>query len=174
MKGRNSMKYSIVYSSRTGNTKLLAETIKTILPEQDCVYFGEPSEEASKADRIYVGFWTDKGNCNSECEEFLKKLGHKEVFLFGTAGFGGTPEYFDKIIRHVSKKLPFSAQIIGSYMCQGKMPISVRDRYEKMKKSPIPVPYINELIENFDHALTHPDQNDLERLAEEIKKLMTI
>ena len=50
------MSYAIVFSSRTGNTRLLAETIRDILPQGECVYFGEPSEQALKADRIYTGF----------------------------------------------------------------------------------------------------------------------
>lgn len=55
------MKYSIVYSSRTGNTKLLAEHLKSSLPDDSVIYFGKPSAEAAEADLIFLGFWTDKG-----------------------------------------------------------------------------------------------------------------
>ena len=83
------MRYAIVYSSRTGNTKLLAETIRGILPEEDCLYFGEPDASALAADRIYAGFWTDRGDCDSGIAAFLPQLDRQELFLFGTAGFGG-------------------------------------------------------------------------------------
>ena len=36
------MSYAIVYSSRTGNTELLARAIQSALPAEDCLYFGGP------------------------------------------------------------------------------------------------------------------------------------
>ena len=165
------MKYSIVYSSKTGNTKLLAETIKSSLSEEDCIYYGEPSSEALNADFIFAGFWTDKGSCNEEMKSFLKTLKKKSVFLFGTAGFGGDPSYFNKILKSAEKNLSSDNEIKGSYMCQGKMPASVRERYVKMSKLPVPVPNIKDMIENFDKALSHPDKKDLQQLEQQILHL---
>lgn len=34
------MRYAIVYSSRTGNTARLAETIRETLGQETCLYFG--------------------------------------------------------------------------------------------------------------------------------------
>ena len=33
-------RYSIIYSSKTGNTKKRAEKIREVLPEENCDYFG--------------------------------------------------------------------------------------------------------------------------------------
>ena len=90
------MSYSIVYSSQTGNTKQLAETLRETLPQEGCRYFGTPAEAAAEADTLYVGFWTDRGHADADCNAFLKTLRGKKVFLFGTAGFGGSAEYFCK------------------------------------------------------------------------------
>ena len=49
-------------------------------------------------------------------------------------------------------------------MCQGKMPLSVRQRYEKMMEMPDHGPNPEAMIANFDRALTHPDAEDLENL----------
>ena len=161
------MSYSIIYSSRTGNTKMLADTIQSVLNAEECVYVGEPSQESLKADRLYVGFWTDKGRCNDEIADFLKTVTTQEVFLFGTAGFGGEASYFEKILTKTKKYLPSSATVVGTYMCQGKMPMSVRERYEKLSKGPIP--NIKMLIENFDKALSHPDADDCQKLKDLVK-----
>ena len=48
------MSYAIVYSSRTGNTALLAQALREALPQEGCSYFGEPHAEALSADTIYV------------------------------------------------------------------------------------------------------------------------
>ena len=51
------------------------------------------------------------------------------------------------------------------------MPQSVRDRYVKMKASPVPVPNVDMLIENFDRAATHPDTQDLQSLKDIVAQL---
>ena len=164
------MSYSIVYSSRTGNTRQLAESIRETLGEKDLIYFGAPDNSALAADRIYVGFWTDKGTCNQETAEFLKTVRDREVFLFGTAGFGGDSRYFKEILKKIEHALGPDVSLVGTWMCQGKMPLAVRERYVKMKESHIPVHHVDQLIENFDKALSHPDSADLADLAAVIRE----
>lgn len=161
------MGYAIVYSSKTGNTKKLAQAIAEALPREDCLYFGPPSPEALKSRRIYVGFWTDKGTCDGEIQAFLASLTHQEVFLFGTAGFGGAPDYFEQILSSVQANVPASARVVGRYMCQGKMPQAVRQRYEAMEDSP----RRTAMLENFDQALSHPDQEDLDSIKQAVQGL---
>ena len=68
------MKTSIVYSSKTGNTRQLADAIAAALPENDILYTGTPCEASLAADRLFIGFWTDKGSCNSKIADFLKTV----------------------------------------------------------------------------------------------------
>ena len=117
----------------------------------------------------FLGFWTDKGVCPPDMQALFAKLSGKQVALFGTAGFGGSEEYFNKILKKVERSLDRSNTVFGRYMCQGKMPLSVRQRYEGMKKQPIHLPNLDALIENFDNALSHPDAEDLERLKQAVK-----
>lgn len=53
-------------------------------------------------------------------------------------------------------------------MCQGKMPMAMRERYVKMKEDPNHKPNLDMLIENFDRALSHPDKTDLEKLQKSV------
>ena len=159
------MKISIVYSSRTGNTKMLAEAIynkKSI--NNEIAYFGEPADEALDGDIIYLGFWTDKGTADNNTIELIRKIKNKRVFLFGTAGFGGSNEYFKTILHRVEQRFDISVDIIGDYMCQGRMPISVRERYVRLKDSNASIPNLDGMIENFDKALTHPNKHDIDAL----------
>lgn len=166
------MTYSIVYSSQTGNTKLLAEALRAALPAEDCLYFGAPDAAALAADRLYVGFWTDKGSCDSSVAALLAQVAGQEVFFFGTCGFGGGIAYFEQIIARVRDHLPETAAFIGSYMCPGKMPQSVRDRYVRIaEEEPAKRSHMQKMIFNFDAALSHPDAADLEGLVEVVKAL---
>lgn len=155
------MSYAIVYSSHTGNTALLAQTIRETLPQEDCVYFGAPDPSALTAETVYVGFWTDKGTCDASIAQFLQSLTNQKVFLFGTAGFGGAAAYFEQILNRVKENLGDSTELIGTYMCQGKMPQPVRTRYEQMEEGP----RRTAMLENFDQALSHPNAEDLANLG---------
>lgn len=159
------MKYAIVFSSRTGNTQQLAQALRDALPQEDCLYFGPPDPAALQAPVLFVGFWTDKGSCDSDTAAFLEQLDGQTVFLFGTAGFGGTPAYFASIQAAAQKHLPASVKVAGAYLCQGKMPLAVRRRYEAMEDSP----RRTMMLENFDRALSHPDQADLDGLTAAVR-----
>lgn len=167
------MNYAIVFSSVTGNTAQLAERLAAVLPKESGAYFGAPSPEAAQADLILAGFWTDKGACSKGMAEFLESLHNKQVFLFGTAGFGGSEAYFAQILDRVRIHLDPSNQVIGAFMCQGKMPPSVRARYETLlEQQP---QKMGELIQNYDRALSHPDEADLaelERRALPLKEII--
>ena len=53
-------------------------------------------------------------------------------------------------------------------MCQGKMPLSVKERYKKMQEQNNSSLKIDALIANFDKAISHPDAADLKKLEEQI------
>ena len=161
-------RYSVLFSSQTGNTKILAQAIAQALPAAGCDYFGDYQGRVPSSPVLFVGFWTDKGTADAATLELLKIVKNKKIFLFGTAGFGGSAAYFQKILLRVQENLDAGNQVIGTFMCQGKMPLSVRQRYDKMKEQPNPAPNLDMLIANFDRALTHPDEQDLQRLQEAV------
>lgn len=160
------MKYAVIYVSQTGNTKQLAQHICDTM-QGDCVYCGEPKEV--DCDFLFVGSWTDKGTCDERIQEYLKTLHHKKIFLFGSAGFGGSQQYFKQIIHRFSQYCDETNDIVGSFMCQGKMPMSVRERYVQLalkdeKK-------FQPMIDNFDQALAHPNQDDLNHFTQILNQL---
>ncbi len=200
--------YSIVFSSRTGNTAELAETVREALPEGTCEYFGSVNaavdggfdsdghRDHSKcsiangnnksgfdgsdssygdgscansaipaSETLFVGFWTNQGVADRETQQLLGQLRNRKIFLYGTAGFGGSEAYFQAILDKTKAFIDDSNTVIGTFMCQGKMPHSVRERYVKMKEQPDHMPNIDTMIENFDKALSHPDADDLVKLA---------
>ena len=124
------MRYSIVYSSNTGNTRRLAEEIEKQLPAGELVYCGALDAAALQAEVLFVGFWTDKGSCDEKVAELLKQADGKTVYRFGTAGFGQSQQYFDQILARVRENLPAGAVYGDGFMCQGRMPQAVRSRYD--------------------------------------------
>lgn len=164
------MKYAVIYSSKTGNTAMLAESIREVLGNENCTFFGTPDtigEGLKEAELIFAGFWTDKGNCSQDMAEFLNSLSGRKIFLFGTAGFGENQAYFDRILSNVRTHVNDSNDVMGAWMCQGKMPVAVRRRYEQMEDQKKAA----QMIANFDAALAHPSQEDIAGLQNAVKVL---
>ncbi|MDD3049124.1 MAG: flavodoxin family protein [Bacilli bacterium] len=157
------MKYAIIYDSVSGNTKLLADTIKKQLNNESCVYIGSGEDfDPSICEFVFLGSWCDKGTISENLKTKFYKLSDKKIALFGTCGFGGSQTYFEQIADSMIKELPSTCQIIDSFICQGKMVASVRKRYEKMLENEEMRKQAEVMISNFDKALTHPDNTDLE------------
>lgn len=164
------MKIAIMYKSISGNTKLLAEEIAKEV-QKDLVYIGTPKNDI-EADLYIVGSWTDKGMCDDELVEFLRSLHNKKIAYFGTAGFGGSTSYFDTLFERIKGNINKSNQILGYYFCQGKMPMSVRDRYVKLLSEQPESVKIQQNLKNFDQALEHPNANDLRNVREWIRGIL--
>ena len=84
------MSYAIVFSSRTGNTRRLAEAVRAALPAGECLYFGPPDAAALAAGRLYIGFWTDKGSCDEALAAFLRSWPGTRSFCSARRASGGS------------------------------------------------------------------------------------
>lgn len=128
--------------------------------------------QASGADVVFVGFWCDKGSCSPAVQHFLQGLVGKRVFLFGTCGFGESDEYFAQILDRVRTYLPADAQYIGGAMCQGKMGMGVKRRYEGMLEKDPENAQARMLIDNWNKAQSHPNEDDVSRIAAAAKEAL--
>lgn len=128
--------------------------------------------QASEADVVFVGFWCDKGSCSPAVQHFLQGLAGKRVFLFGTCGFGESDEYFAQILDRVRAYLPADAQYIGGAMCQGKMGMGVKRRYEGMLEKDPENAQARMLIDNWNKAQSHPNEDDFSRIAAAAKEAL--
>lgn len=130
--------------------------------------------QASGADVVFVGFWCDKGSCSPAVQHFLQGLAGKRVFLFGTCGFGESDEYFAQILDRVRAYLPADAQYIGGTMCQGKMGMGVKRRYEGMLEKDPENAQARMLIDNWNKAQSHPSEDDVSRIAAAAKEALEV
>ena len=159
------MKKSIVYSSVTGNTKMLAEEIHKNLGSVE--YCGSISDEAMNSELIFVGFWTTKFSCPDNVKNFLAKLNNKKIFLFGTAGYDNSEEFFANIINDVKNNINSSNEIVGSFMCQGKVSQTKQNAIKEMD-----IDKFNAMKPKLDESMHHPDNTDLENLIKEVNKVI--
>ena len=166
------MKIAIVYDSITGNTKLLADTIYELCSGIDTKIYNEYSEKILNADLIFIGSWTDKGGPSDKIKLVYDKLHNKRVFVFGTCGFGGSEEYYNRLFENTKKYIQSSNEILGYYFCPGKLSMSIKEKYEKMLVDNPNDKRILKMIDNYNNVLDRPNVDDLERLKDKVGKII--
>ena len=114
-----------------------------------------------EANVYFIGFCVHRGSCSMEVSDFLSDLSGKQIALFGTCGMGDSPEYYKDIAGRVSAWIEADNDYLRYFICQGKMPQKVRMKYESMRTNENN-DQIDRFIQNFDLALTHPDDLDVE------------
>ena len=165
------MTEAIIYDSLSGNTESLAKEIKSIKKN---AYYEKINdkliEELLEYDIYYIGSPIIKGMCTDKIKRLLQKIENKKIFLFITTGYKGE-EYYELLTRRILEIIPKSNQILGIFLCQGKMQDAVKERYIKLIQEHPEDKNLKVSLENFEQAKTHPDENDKKDLIEKIQEL---
>jgi len=158
------MKSLVVYSSQSGHTKKLAEAVYEALPEGKEIAPVEEASDPQGYDFVAVGFWLKGGNPDPKTGEYLKKMTGANLFLFATHGAASGSEHAKKAME-TAAALAESANIVGSFDCQGEVNAGL---LEKVKARPNPPAWIS----TADTAIGHPDEADLNAIKEKITRAL--
>lgn len=167
------MRTQVLYKSRTGNTEKIAKAIFEAIPgaEKDIARLdGQTNYEMG--DVYFIGFWTDRGSASVEVLDYLGSLQGKKIALFGTCGMGNEPAYYKKIEENIRVFIEDDNEYLGTFLCQGKMPIQVREKYTQMRSRN--EAQVDAMIRNFDMAMLHPDAEDLRRAKQFVQHIYEI
>lgn len=165
------MKYKVLFYSQTGNTEKIAKAIFEALPGEDKdIRRLEETQKGSNAEIYFIGFPVHMGTCNMEMMDFLGGLQNTKIALFATCGKGDTPEYYKQIENQTAVWIPDENEYLGMFLCQGKMPITIRHKYESMQGSGSDE-QIQKMLRNFDKAFLRPDVNDIKAAKEFAKEI---
>jgi flavodoxin len=158
------MKSLVVYSSKTGNTKKLAETVFENIKGEKKISTTEAAPDPDGYDFIAVGFWFQAGKPDPETAKYLPKIKkNKRLFLFATHGAGAGSDHAKKGMKQ-AKELAPEANFAGSFSCQGEVNPKV---LEKVKAKPQPPAWVNDAPK----AIGHPDDSDMKLLKEILNNL---
>ncbi len=158
------MKNLVVYSSKTGNTKKLAEAIYDYLPEEKEIYQVNHAPDPSDYTFVAVGFRIENGQPDKAAQEYLKKfIDEKELFLFATHASEPESETVKRAM-NMAKELSKKAKIVGIFDCLGEVPEEVLS--EARSQGPVP-----EWVKDAENAKGHPNKEDIERLIKLLNSL---
>lgn len=116
------MKLLITYSSKTGNTKKLAEGLYNNLPfkEMDIMPIADV-RNIDEYDTVLVGYWVDRAFPNKEAKIFMEQISGKRVGIFATLGaYPDSQHAWDSLVNgeNIVKE---NNTVIGKFICQGKI-----------------------------------------------------
>lgn len=161
------MKKLVVYSSKTGNTKMVAEAIFDALEEPKSIYPVIEAPPPDSYDFIAMGFWVDKGTADENAREYMRTIQGKEIGIFGTLGAYPDSEHARQCLEKVRDMLDGN-QVKGEFLCQGKINPAI---LEMMAKSGAHA-MTPERWDRIEEAKKHPNQQDFSNARETFKKIM--
>jgi len=156
------MNVLIAYSSRTGNTRKLAEAIHLALPNADlCPVANAPNPD--KYDLIFAGFWVEAENANEAMHAFLKKLGGKPVALFATLGAYPDTQHAANSLKAAERLIP-DGNVLDSFICQGAIDPDMIEWMEQLPPDSENAP-TESRRRLWKDAETHPDDADIKAVV---------
>lgn len=158
------MKIIVLYSSRTGNTKKVAEAIARALPAgTPCLPAAEAPSDIETYDLVFMGYWVDRGTANAEARTFLEGLHHPKVALFATLGADPRSEHAQKSLDEGARLLPEGTDVVGTFICQGAVDPKIIEMMYKKFPAGHPHGRSPERDARYAEAAKHPDEDDLQR-----------
>ena len=165
------MKTLVTYSTLTGNTKKVAEAVFEAVSGEKEIMDIKSVKDAGSYDRIFVGYWVDKGDANEEAKKFMESLKDKKVGTFGTLGAYPDSEHAKKCVEKISDALKVNNNtVIAEFICQGAIDPKIIETMRKMGSSGPHAP-TPEREARWAEAAKHPDEADFAAAKEIFGKL---
>ena len=164
------MKILLAYSSKTKNTRKVAEAIyeqiKT-LGEVDLLDIKKQRKKLEKEYDFYIlGAWTDKTNANKNMQRFIdqQEIHGKDVALFLTCGV--PREHYhadDSINNYIAFMEERNNKIHETFVCQGKVDPKVMIVFKILTwRDPNFIHKVTpDLVDMVQESKKHPDTKDL-------------
>ena len=165
------MRTLVVYSSRTGNTKKVADAIYEIMPDGSRIASVEEDPNVEDYDFVAAGFWVDRGKPDRKAEDYLKKIKGKKIGLFATLGADPDSEHAKDCIERASEMVKADNDLIGHFVCQGKVDPKLIAMFAKLPPDhPHAITPERDALHR--RASTHPDQQDLRNAQVVFKEMI--
>lgn len=153
------MKILLTYSSKTGNTKKVAEAIAETLQVEAIPVEKNPSPQGW--DLVVAGFWVDRGTADAKMKAYLGRLTRQKVAVFATLGAEADSEHAAKCLENGIALLGEGCEVVGQFICQGKVAEEMVEMMKKMFPVGHPHAITPERLARIEKAAAHPDEKDL-------------
>ncbi len=162
-------KWAVIYSSVTGNTKLVAEKIAETAGDAEVFPVDKAPEDFSDYEVVALGYWLRLGAPDPKMLKYMPTVHDAKVILFQTHGTAVNSEHAVTAYARAGYLLGDGCDILGTFGCQGKInPAMIEKRKNAGPDDPHGGP---KAMERWKSAATHPDEQDLANAAEFVAQM---
>ncbi len=154
------LKTLLVYSSRTGNTRKVAEAILEVMPTGTMIFPVEKAPSPNGYDFVALGYWVDRGGPDKAAKAYLTKIKGTKIGLFGTLGAYPDSEHAIKAMANAETLAKTDNQVLGHFICMGKVDPALTERFKDLPPDH-PHSMTPERMARHLEATKHPNNDDL-------------
>lgn len=175
MKG-DFMKGIIVYSSKTGNTKKMAEYIYDAIKDLGDIQLKEikGKMDLSSYDFALIGGWIDKGFTEKKTLDLLKNTSQENIGIFGTMGAHPKTKHGQDVYQNLTNLLQ-EKNSLGVFLCPGLVDPKLIDNLKRIPEHVLPKEIVTQMYEasvTSRHATEEELQEAAHYFMENIKTTM--
>ena len=160
---------AVIYSSRTGNTKKVAERLAEALGAS-CHSVKDTSAVPEGA-TLCIGTWIDRGTADAAAKKYIESLRGRRVFLYGTLGAEPNSEHCAKCIANIRALFDPSNEILGAILVQGAIDPMLIEMFKSMPKDNVHA-FTAENAARYEAAASHPDAEDFAKVIAAAKEAL--
>ena len=166
-------KLAIIYSTKTGNTEKIANSILSV--NEDAKYIDASDFKESDLDditHIIIGFWIKAGKVNPEARKVRQTIKTKKGGVFRTLSSHPETDNSKKVFNNALELIENgNNEILESFVCQGRLNNKFLIAISKLSKS---LRDINddEMIDSAESSKEHPNKEDLEEAKKIFKNFI--
>lgn len=154
-------KWCVIYSSLTGNTKLVAEAMAEEVGADLCRVEEAPAD-LSLYDAVALGYWLRRGAPDPKMLALLPKIEGKDVVFFQTHGTDPGSEHAVTAFARAGHALGAGCYILGTFSCQGKLNPKIVEKRKKEAAAEDDPHAGKKAQARWQRAAGHPDEGDLQ------------
>ena len=161
-------KWAVIYSSTTGNTKVIAEEIAGA-SGGDIFRVQDAPADLSAYEVVALGYWLRRGGPDDLMKAYLPKVRDACVVLFQTHGADVGSEHAVTSFARAAYLLGAHCEILGTFSAQGKLAPALIAR--RKKSAPDDTHNSPEAQERWGRAANHPNEEDRAAAREFVGKM---
>ena len=166
------MKWAVIYSSVTGNTKKLAEAAAKGLNAD--IFPVNNIPDLSSYDALFIGYWLRRGSPDDKTSAFLKTLSNRKIVFFQTHGAYVGSEHTVTAFARAGALLGEECIVLGTFSCQCAVSPSMIKARKEGKIPGHKNDNLDECLKRWKNAKSHPDEKDLEAIQNFAKKMQIV
>ena len=158
------MKSLVVYSSKSGNTRKLAEAVYGYLSGEKEIAAVADAPDPAGYSFVAVGFWLKGGQPDPDSQAFLARLQEgQNVYLFASHGAAVGSEHAKNAMKK-ARELAAKTSVRATFSCPGE--VDAKTLETAAQKTPQPA-----WLADAPAAKGHPDTNDLKMVVRMLEEL---